>query len=128
MMPEPTKTAQKTGAKTVTTTKATTPTGAAAAPGAVDNAPAGGDAQLERELDRLSLEQAVRDFEIANSRVVDLTQRLISANQHIVELQRLNDISETTLVEVQTRYAEVVASRAYQLAQRAGAIRSLLRR
>jgi hypothetical protein len=127
-MPEPTKTAHKTGAKTVTTTKATTTTGAATTSRAVNNEPAGGDAQLERELDRLSLEQAVRDFEIANSRVVDLTQRLISANQHIVELQRLNDISETALVEVQTRYAEVVTSRAYQLAQRAGAIRSLLRR
>jgi hypothetical protein len=126
-MPEPTKTAQKTGAKPVTTTKATT-TRAPATSTSVNGERASGDAQLERELDRLSLEQAVRDFEIANSRVVDLTQRLISANQQIVELQRLNDISETALIEVQTRYAEVSTSRAYQLAQRAGAIRSLLRR
>ena len=29
------------------------------------------------ELDRLSLVQALRDFEVANGRVIDLTQRLI---------------------------------------------------
>ena len=31
--------------------------------------------ELERQLDRLSLDQALRDFEIANARVMDLTQR-----------------------------------------------------
>ena len=44
------------------------------------------DANLEREMDRLSLEQALRDFEIANARAVDLTKRLIEANQQIKDL------------------------------------------
>ena len=35
---------------------------------------------LEKEIGLLSLDQAFRDFEIANARVIDLTQRLIAAN------------------------------------------------
>ncbi len=128
-MPEEAKLAEKTGAKPVPVAKATQSQRAASA----DRAAA--DAQLESELDRLSLMQAVRDFEIANARVIDLTQRLISANQRIVELQKANDLSETTLVQLQSlhaelngRHAELRGSRAYQLAQKAGALRSLLRR
>ena len=79
-MPEPTKTVQKSATKAVTATKAATGSSA------VTPEPVDGDIQLEREMDRLSLEQAVRDFEIANARVIDLTQRLIAANQRIVEL------------------------------------------
>ena len=45
------------------------------------------DAALREEIDRLSLEQALRDFEVANARVVDLTQRLISANDKVVDQQ-----------------------------------------
>lgn len=128
-MPEEAKLAQKTGAEAIATKKATQSQRAAAGDRAVK------DARLEHELDRLSLMQAIRDFEIANARVVDLTQRLISANQRIVELQRVIDQSETALVELQSRHhelhsrhAELSASRAYQLAQKAGALRSLLRR
>lgn len=33
------------------------------------------------DLDRLSLAQALRDFEIANARVLDLTQRLIESER-----------------------------------------------
>ena len=127
-MPEEAKLAEKTGTKAVAVTKATQSQRAASGERAAA-------AQLESELDRLSLMQAVRDFEIANARVVDLTQRLISANQRIVELQRVNDLSETALVELQSRHAELhsrhaelAGSRAYQLAQKAGALRSLLRR
>jgi exonuclease VII small subunit len=42
---------------------------------------------LDREMDRLSLEQALRDFEIANARVIDLTRRLLEANDQIRSLQ-----------------------------------------
>ena len=51
------------------------------------------DASLREEIDRLSLEQALRDFEVANARVVDLTQRLISANDKVVDQQRELDSS-----------------------------------
>lgn len=118
-MAESARTAQKTGAKPAAT-RASAPATAKADPAKAT--------QLEREMDRLSLEQAVRDFEIANGRVVDLTQRLISANQHILELQRSLDTSVTALVELQSRHGEVVTSRAYQVAQKAGALRSLIRR
>lgn len=118
-----------------TTTKAVATPKATQSQPAPFGDPAVGGAQLEHELDRLSLMQAVRDFEIANARVVDLTQRLISANQRILELQKVNDLSVTDLVELQSqhaelqrRYAELRGSRAYQLAQKAGALRSLLRR
>ncbi len=121
-MPEPAKTIQK------STTKAVTAKETSTGSGAVTPEPVHGDTQLEREMDRLSLEQAVRDFEIANARVVDLTQRLITANQRIVELQAMNDASETTLTAVQSLYAELAGSRAYQTAQKLGALRSLLRR
>jgi exonuclease VII small subunit len=121
-MPEPAKIVQKSATKAVAATKATTGSSA------VTHKPVDGDTQLEREMDRLSLEQAVRDFEIANARVIDLTQRLIAANQRVVELQRMNDASETTLTAVQSLYAEVAGSRAYQTAQKLGALRSLFRR
>jgi hypothetical protein len=128
-MPEEARLVEKTEAKTVPVTKAPPKQRATSGVLAVT------DSQLESELDRLSLMQAVRDFEIANARVVDLTQRLISANQRIVELQKMNDLSETALVELQSRHAELhgrhaelAGSRAYQLAQKAGALRSLLRR
>ena len=83
---------------------------------------------LEHELDRLSLEQAVRDFEIANARVVDLTQRLISANERIVELQRACDVATTSLVEVQSHLASLTDSQAFRVADKLWAIRDLIRR
>jgi predicted nucleic acid-binding Zn-ribbon protein len=42
---------------------------------------------LGAEIDRLSLEQALRDFEVANARVVDLTRRLLEANEQIRQLE-----------------------------------------
>ena len=44
-------------------------------------------AGLEVELDRLSLEQTLRDFEVANARAVDLTQRLIGLSHEITSLR-----------------------------------------
>ncbi len=34
------------------------------------------DASLQRAIDQVSLEQAPRDFDVANARVTDLTRRL----------------------------------------------------
>lgn len=39
------------------------------------------------EMDQLSLEQALRDVEVANSRAVDLTRRLLEANEHVRTLE-----------------------------------------
>jgi hypothetical protein len=51
---------------------------------------------LEREMDRLSLVQALRDVEIANGRAIDLTQRLLEANEQILKLQE--ELRISTLV------------------------------
>ncbi len=82
---------------------------------------------LEREMDRLSLEQAVRDFEIANARVIDLTQRLISVNERVVELQQELDRTHTALVELNGRHQAVLGSQAYRLADKLRTVRNLLR-
>jgi predicted nucleic acid-binding Zn-ribbon protein len=46
-----------------------------------------GTAELERELDRLSLEQALRDFDVANARAIDLTQRLVDLTKEVGNLR-----------------------------------------
>ena len=90
------------------------------------NAASGED--LEREMDRLSLEQAVRDFEIANTRVIDLTQRLISATGRSVELQQELDRTMAAYAELNSHYQAVLGSQAYRLADKLRTIRNLLRR
>ena len=84
--------------------------------------------ELEREMDRLSLEKAVKDFEIANVRVVDLTQRLITANERIVELQRNTDALQTAHTELLNRHAAMTESTAYGLAHKMWTLRNLMRR
>jgi predicted nucleic acid-binding Zn-ribbon protein len=37
------------------------------------------------DLDSISLEQALRDFEIANARVIDLTKRLTALNKQVLK-------------------------------------------
>lgn len=86
------------------------------------------EGELEREMDRLSLEQAIRDFEIANARVVDLTQRLITSNDRAVQLQQDLDRTQTALVELNSQHQEVLGSQAYRLAALLRTVRNLLRR
>jgi hypothetical protein len=42
---------------------------------------------VDAQLAGVALEQALRDFEVANARVTDLTQRLIEANDQLIELK-----------------------------------------
>lgn len=44
-------------------------------------------------IDRLSLEQALRDFEVANVRVVDLTGRLTAMHQQMLDLQHQSSLA-----------------------------------
>src|SRR3954466_11806204 len=49
--------------------------------------PAGSStSSLTQTVDRISLEQALKDFEVANARVLDLTHRLTELNQELLEL------------------------------------------
>jgi hypothetical protein len=45
------------------------------------------EASNPADLDRVSLTQALRDFEIANARVLDLTQRLVESERRRRELE-----------------------------------------
>ena len=82
--------------------------------------------ELEREMVRLSLTQALRDFEVANARVVDLTQRLIGAGHELVavreELERLRREHE----ELRATHEQMRRSKAFKLAGRIWAIRNAL--
>ena len=42
------------------------------------------------DLDRISLEQALRDFDVANARVVDLTHRLTTLSRQLAESKAQN--------------------------------------
>jgi hypothetical protein len=57
-----------------------------AAPSTAPSGPVVGSG-LEREMDRLSTEQALRDFEIANARTIDLTQRLVDLSHEVTRLR-----------------------------------------
>lgn len=85
------------------------------------------DAALREEIDRLSLEQALRDFEVANARVVDLTQRLISANDKAVDQQLQLDKLRVELAELRSVHEAMRGSAAFRIATKIWAMRNALR-
>ena len=98
----------------------------AVAPVAV--APDGDD--LRRQMDELSLTQALLDFEMANARVLDLTARLVEANGRVLGLQAEADAARRTIDEVrgslaakEAELAELKSSRAFKLAERIQTLR-----
>jgi hypothetical protein len=82
---------------------------------------------LKEEFDRLSLEQALRDFEIANARVVDLTQRLISSNDKVILMQRDLDILRVEMAELRATHEAMRGSAAFRIASRIWALRNAVR-
>jgi hypothetical protein len=100
-------------------------------PGGHVEAPAGGSrrekvggtadspaAKIAKGMDELSLEQALKDVDVANARVIDLTQRLIAAQQRTVELQTTVERMQVELIELRTRYNQMRNSRAFRMADR----------
>lgn len=87
---------------------------------------AGTAAPIEETLDRLSLRQALLDFDVANARVVDLSARLVDAQRELAEVRRTRAEvealeAETTalraeLADVTFRYEEILRSRTYRVA------------
>ncbi|HET7489412.1 MAG TPA: hypothetical protein VFJ85_15905 [Acidimicrobiales bacterium] len=88
-----------------------------------EEAPAGG---LEAEMDRLSLTQALHDFEVANARVVDLTQRLIGTGRELTEAREQLASLQRRYDELRTTHETMQRSRAFRLANRIWAIRNAL--
>jgi len=80
------------------------------------------------QLDRISLAQAIQDVEIANSRVMDLTQRLIAANNEIVGLRRRVDETHFSLQQLRDEHDSMKGSVAFRIASRIWAIRNAVGR
>ena len=59
--------------------------------------------ELERQIDALSLNQALLDFELANARVLDLTARLVEANTRVMRHQSETDALRGDLAGFQAR-------------------------
>lgn len=79
-------------------------------------------------MDRISLAQALQDVEIANSRVMDLTQRLIAANNEIVVLRRRVDEIQFLHQQLDDEHGRMQGSAAFRIASRIWAIRNAVRR
>jgi hypothetical protein len=90
--------------------------------------------ELKRQIDALSLEQALIDFEVANARVLDLTGRLVATSKRVVELQAEADGLRLQIEQLRSaldhadnRQAEITGSRAYRWGNRLSALRAALR-
>lgn len=85
--------------------------------------PAGRPSSLTETVDRLSLVQALKDFEVANARVLDLTHRLTELNQELLELRSTHERLRIEHNKVLARRAapraaaEVAASQALRVAR-----------
>jgi chromosome segregation ATPase len=85
-------------------------------------------AELSRELDRLSLTQALVDFEVANARVTDLTQRLVDAANEIAALKAELDRRTAQLTELDRVHRQMAESTTWKIAKGIEAVRKLLQR
>lgn len=84
--------------------------------------------ELTHELDRLSLNQALLDFEVANARVTDLTQRLIEAANEIAALRAELDRRTAQLAELDAAHQRMAQSTTWKIAKGIEAVRRLLQR
>ena len=86
------------------------------------------DSSLVEEMDQLSLEQALLDFEVANARVLDLTQRLVELanvnNGQRAEIEHLR----LELAALRSVHEQMKSSAAFRIADKVWTIRNALRR
>lgn len=78
------------------------------------------------EIDRLSLDHALHDFEVANARVVDLTQRLIGAGRELATVKEELAVLRREHEELVATHEQMQRSRAFKLATRIRTIRNAL--
>lgn len=83
--------------------------------------------EVQDKLDQISLEQALIDFELANERVVDLTKRLISANEGLAAARA--ELWERTeeLHALQHVHTAMQQSTAFRIATKIWTARNLLK-
>ena len=80
--------------------------------------------ELERELDRLSVEQALRDFEIANARTIDVTQRLVDLSTEVRELRERLVSTQEALAASRAENHDIRSSATFRLAELSTKIRA----
>jgi hypothetical protein len=86
------------------------------------------DTNLDGQLDSLSLEQALIDFERANARVIDLTQRLLEASGEVIELKEKLRVALDELEGVRYENEMIKSSRPFKLLVSIRGVRDFLRR
>jgi len=82
------------------------------------------ETDLDRELDAISLNQALVDFEVANERVIDLTRRLMESYEEVRALRARVGELEAQHVELVQRQAAMEGSAAFRLASRIWNVRN----
>ena len=83
-------------------------------------------AGLQTRMDELSLQQALIDFEVANARVLDLTQRLVEAQATVAELRNRLETLRIEHAQLQSEHERMKASRAFKSATKIWALRNAL--
>lgn len=86
-----------------------------------------GGTPIAKDLDALSLAAALRDFEVANARVIDLMQRLIHANESLNDARKETGALREELRALTTRHEAMQGSAAFRIASKIWALRNLLR-
>ena len=81
---------------------------------------------LEKELDRLSLSQALVDAEMATARVIDLTERLVDAREQVVNLRSELEHLRIEYTQYKVEQEQIKSSAAFRLAARIWAVRNAL--
>lgn len=82
--------------------------------------------QLSEDMHRLSLDQALVDFEIANARVVDLTQRLIECQAELRSLRTEHEALRLEHAQLSSRHEQMKSSSAFRTAQKIWGIRNAI--
>lgn len=83
-------------------------------------------ADLSADMDRLSLVRALHDFDVANARVIDLTQRLITMSHELAAAREQTAVVQREHEDLRSAYEQVQRSRAFRLARKVLAIRHAL--
>lgn len=71
--------------------------------------PPAADEPTEAALSRLSLVEALRDFEVANGRVIDLTERLVVTAEELQAVRRELDVIRAERDDLRARLDRVAA-------------------
>jgi BMFP domain-containing protein YqiC len=82
---------------------------------------------LVKELDNISLEQALLDVDIATARVIDLTSRLLSARADLIKAHDESAVLRARVEQLEAELGAVQSSRSYSLARKFARVRNVFK-